>query len=134
MLGLVLLCVVIFWCFYCNRLALSSIYPQLASSRGFHVHLTQMLFTVAIAVIVTLAISWVGLLILNSLLILPGAAARNVSKNLKQYHLLSVFFAFAACFAGLCISYYLGTSTGAAISLTLALIFAASFVFRKRSA
>jgi len=124
MLGLVLLCVVIFWCFYCNRLALSSIYPQLASSRGFHVHLTQMLFTVAIAVIVTLAISWVGLLILNSLLILPGAAARNVSKNLKQYHLLSVFFAFAACFAGLCISYYLGTSTGAAISLTLALIFA----------
>ena len=89
------------------------------------------MFTVAIAVVVTLAISWVGLLILNSLLVLPGASARNISKNLKQYHSISVILALFAGISGLCISYYWGTSAGAAISLVLALCFAVSFCFRK---
>jgi zinc transport system permease protein len=110
---------------------LISIHPHLASSRGINTKLTYTIFTVAIAVVVTLAISWVGLLILNSLLVLPGASARNVSKNLRQYHLFSIIFALTASIAGLCISYYLGTSAGAAISLVLALIFAVSFCLRK---
>ena len=88
----------------------------------------------AIAVVVTLAISWVGLLMLNSLLVLPAASARNVSRNLKQYHGFSVLFALIASLAGLTISYYLGASTGAAISLCLAAIFAVSFGLRKKVA
>lgn len=131
MLALVLVAVLIFWIAASNRLTLSAIHPQLASSRGIPVHLTQAVFTAAIAVVVTLAISWVGLLILNSLLVLPGAAARNVSRNLKQYHCFSVVFALIAGITGLCVSYYLGASAGAAISLALALIFAISFCFRK---
>ena len=130
-LALVLVAVVIFWIIYANRLVLTAIHPQLASSRGIPVKLSQSIFTAAIAVVVTLTISSVGLLILNSLLVLPAAAARNVSKNLKQYHIYSVFFALTAGIAGLVISYYLGTSAGAAISLILALVFAISFCFRK---
>ena len=131
MLALVLLAVVVFWVIYSNRLALTAIHPQLASSRGIPVGVSQTVFTVAIAVVVTLSISSVGLLILNSLLVLPGAASRNVAKNLKQYHLFSVLFALTASLAGLIASYYLGCSAGAAISLVLALIFAASFMLRK---
>ena len=130
-LALVLVGVLVFWVICANRLTLTAIHPQLASSRGINTKLTYTVFTAAIAVVVTLAISWVGLLILNSLLVLPGAAARNVSKNLQQYHLFSVVFALFACIAGLCISYYLGTSAGAAISLVLAAIFAVSFCLRK---
>ena len=131
MLALVLLAVLIFWYFFSNRLTLTSIHPHLASSRGIPIHLTQTAFTVAVAIIVTLAISWVGLLILNSLLVLPAAASRNISRNLKQYHLFSVLFAWIAGLGGLIVSYYLGSSSGAAISLTLALIFAVTFCFRK---
>ena len=131
MLALTLLAVVIFWVVYSNRLTLTNIHPALASSRGVPVALTQTIFTAAIAVVVTLAISSVGLLILNSLLVLPAASARNVSRNLKQYHLFSVFFALAAGIAGLTASYYWGCSAGAAISLVLALIFAVSFCMRK---
>ena len=131
MLALVLLAVVIFWAFYSNRLALTAIHPQLASSRGIPVGVSQTVFTVAIAVVVTLSISSVGLLILNSLLVLPAASSRNVARNLKQYHLFSFLFALVAGVAGLTVSYYLGTSAGAAISLVLALIFTVSFAFRK---
>ena len=131
MLALVLLGVLIFWVGYSNRMALTAIHPALASSRGVPVGLSQTIFTVAIAVVVTLAISSVGLLILNSLLVLPAAAARNVSKNLRQYHFFAVIFALAAGLGGLTVSYYWGCSAGAAISLGLAAIFAVTFSMRK---
>ena len=131
MLALVLLAVIVFWIFYSNRLTLTAIHPQLASSRGIPVGLSQTLFTAAIAVVVTLSISSVGLLILNSLLVLPGASARNVARNLKQYHGFSVLFAFLAGVVGLTVSYYSGCSAGAAISLGLAAIFAVTFCLRK---
>lgn len=131
MLALLLLAVGIFWILSGNRLSLTAIHPQLASSRGIPTGLTQTIFTVLIAVVVTLSISWVGLLILNSLLILPGASSRNIAKNLKQYHIFSISFALIAGIAGLCLSYYLGSSSGAAISLVLAGIFTITFLFRK---
>jgi len=130
-LALVVLAVVVFWAIYSNRLTLTAIHPQLAASRGIAANLNQTIFTVLIAVVVTLAISWVGLLILNSLLVLPGASARNISRNLRQYHGFSVLFALIAGICGLCISYYWGSSSGAAISLVLVLIFFVSFCFRK---
>ena len=130
-LALTLLAVLVFWTVYSNRLTVVNIHPALASSRGMNVGLAQTIFTTAIAVVVTLAISSVGLLILNSLLVLPGAASRNVAKDLKQYHLYSVLFALFSGIGGLTVSYYWGCSAGAAISLCLALIFAATFAFRK---
>lgn len=130
-LAIVLIAVVVFWIIFSNRMLLTSIHPQLASSRGISSAFIQTIFTTAIAVIVTLAISWVGLLILNSLLVLPGASARNIAKNQKQYHLLSILSALIAGICGLILSYYLGASAGAAISLMLALIFVITFLLRK---
>ena len=131
LLALTLVAVVVFWVVYSNRMTLANIHPALASSRGVPVALTQTIFTVAIAVVVTLSISSVGLLILNSLLVLPGASARNVAKNLKQYHLFSVSFALIAGIFGLVASYFWGCSAGAAISLCLTLIFSVTFACRK---
>ena len=131
MLAVVLVVVALFWIVFSNRMTLTAIHPQLASSRGISTAATQTIFTVVIAVIVTLAISWVGLLILNSLLVLPAAAARNIAKNLKQYHAFSIVIALLSGITGLVVSYYLGSSAGASICLVLALFFAITFCFRK---
>ena len=131
MLALVLLAVLIFWICCANRLTLTAIHPQLASSRGIPVELSQTLFVTAIAVVVTLSISSVGLLILNSLLVLPGASSRNIARNLKEYHGFSVLFALVAGIGGLVVSYYLGCSAGAAICLILTAIFVITFCCRK---
>lgn len=131
MLAGLLILVVVFWVLASNRLTLTAIYPQLADSRGISVKLTQTLFTVFIAIVVTLSISWVGLLILNSLLVLPGAAARNIARSSAQYHFFSVLLALTASVIGLILAYFLGASAGAAISLVLALCFLVSFLFRK---
>ncbi len=131
MLGIVLVAVIVFWVVFSNRMILTSIHPQLACSRGISSNVIQTVFTTVIAVIVTLAISWVGLLILNSLLVLPSASARNIAKNLRQYHLFSILSAMIAGIGGLVVSYYMGSSAGASISLVLAVIFVITFCLRK---
>ncbi len=130
-LALVLLAVVVLWCLFSNRLFLSVLHPNLADSRGVRVGLIQGLFTVVVAVVVTVALNWVGLLVINSLLVLPAAAARNLARNLRQYHLFSVLGAVICGILGLMISYYWGCSTGAAVSILLAICFFAGFLFRR---
>ena len=65
-------------------------------------------------------------------LVLPAAAARNISRNMFQYHLCSLLFAVGAGIAGLMTSYYIGSSAGASITLYLAGIFLVTFLLRKR--
>ena len=69
---------------------LSAVHPALADSRGVKVFWQETVFSVAIAVVVTVSMTWVGLLVINSLLVLPAAAARNVSRTMFQYHLGSL--------------------------------------------
>ena len=133
-LALVLLAVAALWVLCSNQLILTAIHPQLASSRGVKTARNETLFTVVIAVVVTLAMSWVGLMVINSLLVLPAASARTVAKNVRQYHLFSVLGALLASVAGLILAYYLGCSAGATIALLLALFFAVTFALRRTRA
>ena len=100
-LALILLLVMVFWVLRINRLTLTATYPVLAVSRGVQVNLLDALFNCAIAVVVTLSLTWVGLLVINSLLVLPGAAARNVAKNMRQYTWLALLGAVVSGIAGL---------------------------------
>ena len=134
LLALILLVVVLLWVLSFNQLMLSAVHPALADSRGVKVFWQETLFSMAIAVVVTLSMTWVGLLVINSLLVLPGAAARNVARNMWQYHLFSLLGAVVAGVAGLMTSYYIGASAGAAITLYLAGWFLVTFLFRKKGA
>ena len=133
LLALILLLIIILWLVSFNQLMLSSVHPALADSRGVKVFWQEALFSVAIAVVVTISMTWVGLLVINSLLILPGAAARNLARNIRQYHLYALVFAILSGIAGLMLSYYLGSSAGASITLCLAVLFAISFPLRGRN-
>ena len=128
----ILLLVLALWLLSFNKLMLSAVHPALADSRGIQVFWQETVFSVAIAVVVTLSMTWVGLLVINSLLVLPAAAARNLARNMRQYHLFSLLGAVLAGVAGLMTSYHLGPSAGASITLYLAVWFALSFLLRKK--
>lgn len=133
LLALILLAVLALWAVSFNHLMLSTVHPALAASRGVKVFWQETVFSVAIAVVVTLSMTWVGLLVINSLLVLPAAAARNTARNMAQYHLFSILGAVFCGIAGLMTSYYLGSSAGASITLYLAIWFALSFAARKNA-
>jgi len=115
--------VLILWLILFNKMLLISINQSLARSRGINTLVIETIFTSAIAVIVTVGIQWVGLLIINSMLVLPAAAARNLTVNVRQYHLLSVLFALFSGISGLILSYYWNSTTGATIVLISAGIY-----------
>ena len=132
LLAILLALVLVLWLTSFNQMMLSSVHQALADSRGIRVLWKNFLFTAAIAVVVTITMSWVGLLVINALLVLPGAAARNIARNLPQYHLISVLGGLVCGIAGLMFSYYLGSSAGASITLLLAAWFFVTLLFRGR--
>ncbi len=113
-----------------NRVLFAGLHECLARSRGWHVFATQILFAAAIVVLVTMNLRWVGILIINSMLILPAASARNVAANTRQYVAIAVFISLVASVSGLLISYYANTATSATIVLCMMGCFAFTLVMR----
>ena len=119
-----------FWAFLYNALLLTSVDSFLARSRGIKTRLVECAFVVMVAVAVMLSIRWVGVMLINALLILPAAAGRNIARSARQHAAWSVGLALFSGLAGLTLSYYLDTSAGASIVLVSALCYAVSLAVR----
>ena len=107
LIAIVLLLVTVFWLLVFNRLLMVSVNQSLAGSRGIHTFWYEVIFSCAVAIIVTVSMSWIGLLVINSFLVLPAASARNIAQNQRQYHLLAVIFSVFSGISGLVLSYYI---------------------------
>ncbi|WP_312692277.1 metal ABC transporter permease [Caproiciproducens sp.] len=134
MLAVILAAVVVIWYLFFNKLMLTSINADLAASKGINTRLTEKLFVVIVAVIVTVSIKWVGVLIINSLLVLPAAAARNLAKSMRSYHFIAVGISLFSGVSGLVASYYTGTAAGGTIVLIAAVIFFFSYFLNRMRA
>ena len=122
------------WMLIYNQLLLASINISLAKSRRMRVRLVEYAFVILVAVAVMLSIRWVGVLLINALLILPAAAGRNLSRSVRGHAFLSVLIAIASGVAGLVLAFYWNTSAGAAIVLCAAAFYGVSllvFSFRR---
>ena len=93
------------WMLLFNRLLLLSVNASLARSRNISIFAVEAIFAALLAVVVAVSIQWVGILIINALLVLPGAAARNLAGSVKAYHFLSVVIAFFSGLIGLFAAY-----------------------------
>lgn len=123
---------VLFWVLCFNKLHAVSMHRTLAKSRHIPAKLLENLFAVLVALIVTVSIKWVGILIINALLILPAAASRNISVNLREYHLFSVVFSMFAGIFGLIISYFTNVATGPMIVILASVIYFCTYIYGRR--
>lgn len=124
--------VCVIWALIYNKLLVISVNRELAASRGIKTALYENVFVIMVAVVVMLSIKWVGILLINSLLILPAASARNISKNSRQYLAGSVVISTVCAVAGLIISFYAGTSAGATIVTVSAVVFFLTYIFSRK--
>ncbi len=132
MIAVVLIAAYVLWALLYNRLLLLSINRSLAASRGVRVLLVENIFVMMVAVAVMVSIRWVGILMINSLLILPAAAARNITLTAKGYHWMAAVFGLLSSVAGLGVSYAFGTSAGATMVLAAAMLFFVTYFIGKR--
>ncbi len=121
---------VVLWIILYNALLLTSVDSFLARSRGVPTRLIECGFVVLVAVAVMLSIRWVGVMLINALLILPAAAGRNLARTSRQHAAWSVGIAMVSGITGLTAAFYLDTSAGATIVLISALLYAVSLMIR----
>ncbi len=129
LLGL-LIGVIVLWIVLYNSLLMTSVDPFLARSRGIKTRLIECAFVVMVAVAVMISIHWVGMMLINALLILPAAAGRNIARTSRQHAVFTVLIALLSGIAGLTVTFYMDASAGASIVLVSALMYALSLVIR----
>lgn len=121
----------IFWFYLFNKINAVSLNATLAKSKGINVKAMENIFAILIAVMVMISIRWVGILLINSLIILPAASSRNISMNMRSYHLFSIIFALFSGISGLIISYYTNIPTGPMIVIISGIIYFITFGIKK---
>lgn len=124
--------VIAFWYFTFNKLNVISINSTLAKSKGINVKKIDNIFVVLIAIMVMISIRWIGILLINSLLILPAASSRNIAKNMRTYHLFAVLFSLFSGITGLIISYYFNIGAGPMIVLISGIIYFVTLLAKKK--
>lgn len=123
---------ILFWIFLFNKLNCVSINHTLAKSKGINVYIIDNLFVIIIAIIVMISIRFIGILLINSLLILPAASSRNIAKNMRTYHGFAVLFSIASGVLGLIISYYYNIPTGPMIVIISGIIYFVTFLLKSK--
>ena len=121
----------IFWFYLFNKINAVSLNSTLAKSKGINVKAMENIFAILIAVMVMISIRWVGILLINSLIILPAASSRNIAMNMRSYHLFSIIFALFSGISGLIISYYTNIPSGPMIVIISGIIYFITFGIKK---
>jgi len=75
-----------------NQLVFASFNPTLARTRGLTMKINNYLFIILLAMVVNMSIMAVGALLINAMLVVPAAAAANLSRNLRQMFWLTIAF------------------------------------------
>ena len=113
------------------KMILAGISNDLAKSEGIKIKRQNFIYLLSIAAIVALGIKITGSLLVGALVIVPAAAARNLSKNLKEYRLLSIIMGILSSSLGIFLFKLTGFPAGPLIILVSTGFFLISLVYNK---
>ncbi len=118
------------WIVFFNRFFLVSLNTSLAGSRKIPVWLIQTVFAVVTALVVAVSIQWIGILVINALIILPAATSRNLVHSAFYYVWIASVVSIVSGIAGLITSFYWSTASGATIVLFASSVYFLSVLLR----
>jgi ABC-type Mn2+/Zn2+ transport system permease subunit len=116
-----------------NKLVLGMISEDLATSKGISVAKNNLLYILLVSLIVAIGITIVGTLLVGFLVIVPAAAAKNMSNSLSRYSKLSAVFGAISVLMGIAISAYLGIQPGPVVVFAGVGIFVATILIKWRT-
>ena len=115
-----------------NRMLLASLNPSLAHVRGVRVHLLEYVFVLLVTILTVACVKIVGAVLVEALLLIPAAAARNLNTSIRGFVIWSIIFSTASCLIGVYapMRWDLPVPSGGAIILTAAMIFVVTMIIR----
>ena len=115
-----------------RKIVFSTVSPELAKVSDINPEFIELVFLVSFAIIIALGVRFTGTLLMGALIIMPAAASKNLSRNLKTFISLSVFFALISTAGGFLFSHYTGILPGPISIFISSLLFSVSILFRLR--
>lgn len=106
-----------------NHLLLDSLSPPLARVAGAETAYLEYFFALLLTLSIVVSLKIIGALLVEALIVVPAAAARNVARGTRSYLAWSVAVAFFAGVGGLGVSTRLLVPTGGAVVLAASAIF-----------
>ncbi|MEK7646998.1 MAG: metal ABC transporter permease [Patescibacteria group bacterium] len=113
-----------------KKLALNMISQEIAHSIGIKTKLLDLAYLAIFALTVALGIRFVGALLMGSLVIIPAASAKNISRNLNFFLTSSVIFGIIGSVAGIYLSDLLHLPPGPIFILSTGVIFLVTLIIR----
>ncbi|MEY4879604.1 MAG: hypothetical protein RJB62_1073, partial [Pseudomonadota bacterium] len=119
-----------------NKTLLASFNASLAHARGLAVRRLDYIFVILITLVTVACVKIVGAVLVEALLLIPAAAARNISGSMKGFVTWSVIFSTLSCMTGIIVPmmYDLAIPSGGAIVLSAAIFFIVTSIIRSFSA
>lgn len=112
-------------------LTLSVVSKQLAQSMGINVSKISLLFLLLVAMIVALGLKVTGVFLMGALVIVPAAAAKNISVNLANFTRLAALFGGLSALGGILFASHFNLHPGPIVVLSSGLIFILTLLFKK---
>jgi ABC-type Mn2+/Zn2+ transport system permease subunit len=113
-----------------KKLTLGTISEELAHITFPHPRLISLTYYLLVGAIVAIGVRFVGSLLMGALVIIPAAAAKNLSRNLFSYGLFSTLFGITSSLSGILISQLFSLPPGPIIVLTSVAIFLFSYLVK----
>jgi zinc transport system permease protein len=106
-----------------SSLTLLAAQEEMAYVCGVPVRRLNYIFVVVLTVTVAMSIRLLGIILVTSLIVIPAAAARNISRNLRQQIISSVVLGLVGSVGGAIAAYQFDLQCGPAIVLLCILLF-----------
>jgi len=113
-----------------NHLLLDSLNRPLASVAGARSIYLEYFFAVLLTLSIVVSLKIIGALLVEALVVVPAAAARNVASSTRSYLVWSIAVAFFAGAGGLAVSTKFLVPTGGAVVLAVSTIFFVTLAVR----
>jgi ABC-type Mn2+/Zn2+ transport system permease subunit len=116
-----------------KKLVLGMISEELAISKGINIKAINLLYLLLVSLVVAVGIKIIGTLLVGFLVVVPAAAAKNLSTDLLKYSLLSATFGTISAVAGVLLSDYLNLPTGPLVVFAGIAVFIATVLAKWRT-
>jgi len=114
-----------------HRLVVTLVSPDIARTAAIDPRRLNLWYLQAFALTVALGLRYLGVLLMGSLIIIPAATAKRLSRNLTEMLVLASAIALVVTEAGSLVAAWLHRESGPVIVIIAALVFVLSLVLRR---
>ncbi len=114
-----------------KKLLLGIVSEDLAKAEGIKMKSINLIYLLLVGFVVALGVKFVGTLLMGALVIIPAASAKNISRGIKNYYLLSIMFGILSSVIGAFVAGYFLVATGPVVVMVSILFFVGTYLIKK---